>query len=116
MQFMLMIYAYPDQGPEPGTEEHNQMMASYFAFSQEVEQKGIMISGSALLGPEEARTVTISDGKTNIADGPAVDTRPFFGGYYILECADLSEAQEYAARIPTAAFGAVEVRPLMVFD
>jgi hypothetical protein len=116
MQFLLMIYAYSDRGPEPGTPEHNEMMAAYFALHEEFQSKGIMISGSALEGLDAARTVQVSDGQPGITEGPAVDTNPFIGGYYILECADMDEAQGYAARIPTAAYGAVEVRPLMVFD
>jgi hypothetical protein len=116
MQYLLMIYAYPDKGPEPGTPEHGEMMGAYFALSEEFESKGIMVSGSAIEGPDMAKTARVIDGKTEISVGPAVTTLPFLGGYYLLECEDMDEALGYAARIPTAAYGAVEVRPLMVFD
>ena len=50
------------------------------------------------------------------ADGPFAETKEQLGGYYILDCDNLDEAIEYAAKIPTAAFGSIEVRPIMVFD
>jgi hypothetical protein len=58
----------------------------------------------------------VRDGATQTADGPFAETKEQLGGYYILDCDNLDEAIEYAAKIPTAAFGSIEVRPIMVFD
>ncbi len=49
-------------------------------------------------------------------DGPFAETKEQLGGFYILDCKDLDEAIEYAAKIPIAPWGSVEVRPVMVFD
>jgi hypothetical protein len=46
-------------------------------------------------------------------DGPFAETKEHLGGYYLLECKDLDEAIKYAAMIPTARNGTVEVRPIM---
>ena len=63
-----------------------------------------------------ATTVRVRGGKTETTDGPFAETKEQLGGYYILDCKDLDEALAYAARIPSAASGSIEVRPIMVFD
>ena len=91
-------------------------MGGYAAFTQEVKEKGIMAAGDALQGTETATTVRIRGGKTETIDGPFAETKETLGGFYILDCKDLDEATAYAAKIPTAAYGSIEVRPLMVWD
>ena len=59
-----------------------------------------------------ATTIRVRDGQRITTDGPFMETREALGGYYILECADLDEAIAWAARIPGAADGAVELRPI----
>ena len=75
-----------------------------------------MVAGDPLEPTATATTVRVRGGKTESTDGPFAETKEQLGGYYILDCKDLDEAIAYAARIPTAAFGSVEVRPIMVFD
>ncbi len=58
----------------------------------------------------------VRDGATHTTDGPFAETKEQLGGYYILDCDNLDEAIEYAAKIPSAAFGSIEVRPVMVFE
>jgi hypothetical protein len=60
--------------------------------------------------------VRVRDGETLLTDGPFAETREQLGGYYLLDCADLDEANRWAARIPDAANGAVEVRPVMDYE
>ena len=55
----------------------------------------------------------VRDGKTLTTDGPFAETKEVLGGYYVLECENLDQALEYAAKIPSAEFGSIEVRPLM---
>ncbi len=49
-------------------------------------------------------------------DGPFAETKEHLGGYYIIEVADLDAALKYAAQIPSASFGTIEVRPLMDYN
>jgi hypothetical protein len=91
-------------------------MQTYVDFTQEVQDAGVMAGGEALQPIATATTVTVRDGKTELMDGPFAETKEQLGGFYILECKDLDEALKYAAKIPDAKYGRIEVRPIMVID
>ena len=116
MKYLLAIYADEGVEPKPGTPEMEQLLKDYYAFSEEVQAKGMMVGGEALEPVATATTVRVRGGKTETTDGPFAETKEQLGGFYILDCKDLDEAIAYAARIPSAAHGSVEVRPIMVFD
>lgn len=116
MQYMLLIYGAESAEPAPGTPEFDAMMEGYAAFSKEVTDTGAFIAGNALQPSTTATSVRIRDGESIITDGPFAETKETLGGYYLLECKDLDEAMAYAAKIPSAAYGSVEVRPVMIFD
>ena len=90
-------------------------MQGYGAFTQEVKEKGLMVAGDPLEKSTTATTVRVRGGSTETTDGPYAETKEQLGGYYILDCKDLDEAIECAAKIPSAAFGSIEIRPIMVF-
>ncbi len=116
MQFMCLIYADPTEAPKPGTEEFGPFMKGYGDFTETVKKDGKMVHADALQGIEAATCVSVRAGKTEVMDGPFAETKEHLGGYYLLECADLDEAVKYAAQIPTAEYGRIEVRPVMVWD
>ncbi len=116
MQFMLLIYNAEGAAPAPGTPEFDELMNGYGAFTQDIKSKGVMVAGDPLEGVENATTVRVRDGKTDIVDGPFAETKEQLGGYYLVECSDLDEALGYAARIPSATYGSIEVRPIRVFS
>lgn len=116
MQYMLLIYNAEDNGPQPGTEEFGPYMQGYVDFTNEVQAAGKMLSGDALQPVSTASTVSVRGGKTEVVDGPFAETKEQLGGFYILDCKDLDEALHYAAKIPDAGLGRVEVRPVMIFD
>jgi hypothetical protein len=62
----------------------------------------------------DAERLRVRDGRPLVTDGPFAELKEQIGGYYVLECADLDEALRRAATIPSARYGAIEVRPLMV--
>jgi hypothetical protein len=107
MRYMFLIYA--DEAGPPDDD----LMKAYWAFQQEVEQKGALVAGEPLESSTTATTVRVRQGSTLTTDGPFAETKEQLGGYYILECADLDEATAWAAKIPSAASGAIEVRPIM---
>jgi hypothetical protein len=113
MQYMFLIYSADGSGPAPESVEMGDLMAAYGAFTQEVREAGIMKEGAPLQGVDTATTVRVRDGKTETLDGPFAETKEVLGGYYILDCANLDEALAYAAKIPTAAYGSIEVRPVL---
>ena len=66
--------------------------------------------------PDTATTVKVRNGERLVTDGPFAETKEQLGGFYLLECKDLDEAIEWAAKIPGAQNGTIEVRPVMSFD
>lgn len=112
MQYMALIYGVPD-----GEQDYEgDLMADYGQFTQDAIAAGVYVGGEALMPETDASTVRMRGGKAQITDGPFAETKETLGGYYLLECADLDDALTWAARIPSAKYGCVEVRPVMVFD
>lgn len=93
-------------------EEKDTQMQAYGEFAQWVEGKGWMRGGARLHPTAEATTVRVREGKTLSTDGPFAETKEQLGGYFLIECDDLDQAIEAASRIPGAARGSVEVRPV----
>ena len=112
MQFMALIYH------TEGTEDVDMptLMQQYQAFGEKAGKAGVLCSGNALEAVSTATSVKLREGESVITDGPFAETKEQLGGYYILECKDLDEALEWAGQIPTARYGTIEVRPVMVFD
>ncbi|MFT7620077.1 MAG: hypothetical protein ACI97A_003734 [Planctomycetota bacterium] len=116
MKYMMLIYSAESAEPAYGTPEFSAHIEAYFAFNAEMTERGVFVGGDALEAISAATTVSIRDGKTETTDGPFAETKEQLGGYYILDCKDLDEAIECAAKIPSAAIGRIEVRPLVVFE
>ncbi len=116
MQYMCLIYSTEGVGPQPGTPEFGAFMKGYMDFTATVKDAGKLVAGDALQSVSTATTVSVRDSKTETMDGPFAETKEQLGGYYLLDCSDLDEAMKYAAMIPSAKYGRVEVRPVMVFD
>lgn len=116
MQYAMLIYSDETQEPQPGTKEFDDYIGAFFALSDEVKKNGKYQAGAALQPVSTATTVTVRDGKVATTDGPFAETKEQLGGLYVLECKDLDEAIEYAARIPTSKLGSIEVRPIMNFE
>jgi hypothetical protein len=110
MKYALLVYSAPGSHDELSAEEFEQAMGEYMALAADPR-----CESSAQLQPvETATTVRVQDGRTLTTDGPFADTKEVFGGYYVLEAANLDEAIDVASRIPAARLsGGVEVRPLV---
>jgi hypothetical protein len=113
MKYMLVIYTNPAAEPEYGTAAGMDMMAGYQKASQVYVADGVMRAGDALERPHTATSIKVRNGKTEIMDGPFAETKETLGGYYILDCKDIDAAIRYAAMIPGANTGTVEIRPVV---
>lgn len=113
MKYMLLIYTNPADEPEYGTASSMQVMAGYQKATQTYIADGVMRAGDALEKPHTATSIKVRNGKTEIMDGPFAETKEMLGGYYILECNDIDAAIRYAAMIPGASSGTVEIRPVV---
>jgi hypothetical protein len=116
MRYMLLIWENEAISAARSEEEQEAVFAEYRDFTSALRDKDVFRAGDPLLPSETASTVRVRDGKAVTTDGPFTETREQLGGYYIVECETLAEACGYAARIPTARDGAIEVRPIMEFD
>jgi hypothetical protein len=116
MKYMALIYSDPSLEPPYGTPEFGTMMQGYGILNERMKADGVYVSGEGLQDVDTATSVRVRSGKTETMDGPFAETKERLGGYYILDCANLDDALRYAAMIPSAAYGTVEVRPLADYN
>jgi hypothetical protein len=116
MKYLLTIYIDESRYATMTPDDSARLMAGYGAFGQEAQEAGVLLGGEGLQPTATATTVRVRDGEALFTDGPFAETREQLGGYYLLECKDLDEAIEWAARIPGAKNGTIEVRPIMEFS
>jgi hypothetical protein len=110
VKYALLVYTKPGTYEALVEAEREQATGEYMAIANDSR-----CESSAQLQPvETATTVRVQDGRTLTTDGPFADTKEVFGGYYVLDAANIDEAIELAARIPAARMdGSVEVRPVV---
>ncbi|PID36176.1 MAG: hypothetical protein CR993_06560 [Rhodobacterales bacterium] len=116
MKYMLLIYGAPEKEPAFGTPDFDAMMAGFAAASEKMQSDGVLMDGEGLQGIETATSLRIRQGKVETMDGPFAETREHLGGYYVIDVPDLDTALKYAEIIPVAAWGTIEVRPLMDYN
>jgi hypothetical protein len=113
MRYLLLIYSREDESASP--DQLQQVAAAHGAVMEEAARRGILRAAEPLAPSSTATTVRVEEGRVLLMDGPFAETKEQLAGYYILDCEDLDEALEWAAKIPTACQGApgsIEVRPI----
>ena len=113
MKYMLLIHDEEKAWAKLSESESQQVMADYRQFTQQIQASGHYLAGAQLHPTTAATSVRLRDGKRLVTDGPFAETREQLGGYYLVEAKDLDEAIGIAARIPSARFGTIEVRPVV---
>jgi hypothetical protein len=116
MQYMLLIYNDPAVEPAYGTPDFDAMMAGFFAANEQMKADGVLRGGEGLQGIDTATSLRRRGGKVETMDGPFATTKEHLGGYYVVDVPDLDAALRYAALLPAADFGTIEVRPLMDYN
>ena len=111
-RYAVLLYWPEADTPGYGTPEFQKMAQAYATFTEDIGKTSIMKSSEGLPPTSNATTVRVRDGKTLTTDGPFAETREQLGGVWLLDCKDLDEAISWAARIPQAQTGSVEIRPL----
>lgn len=114
MQYMALIYADEAQWEALTDEDRNAAFGRYQALAREAEAAGVLAGGNELGNTRDATTVRVRDDESLVTDGPYAEVKEALGGYFVFECATIDEAVDWAARIPAAEYGAVEVRPVYV--
>jgi hypothetical protein len=115
MQYMLLIYNNEDTWRSMAEDERNTVMGEYFAYTEALKKAGKYVAGDELQAIDTAKSVRVRDGETNTTDGPFAETKEILGGYYLVDVDSDDEALEWAAKIPSARWGTIEVRPVVVF-
>ncbi|MBA2634174.1 MAG: YciI family protein [Chloroflexi bacterium] len=115
MKYALLLYADEAAWDDLDPEAQGAVMAEHEAATEAMQAAGAYVGGEALSLTNTARTLRLRDGKPLVTDGPFVEAKEALGGFYLVECASIDEALEWAARIPEARIGGVEVRPLLDF-
>jgi hypothetical protein len=110
MKYMLFTYRDPNVQLTP--EQRATVPAAVGAWCEEMEARGVRLGGHVLGAPTETRTIRTREGETTVAEGPVSEQDLQIAGFNILECADLDEALEVAAKNPGAQFGILELRPI----
>jgi hypothetical protein len=116
MKYAFTIYGDEDRRISATPEQQQEMTQAYGVVTQEMHEKGVFVAGDGLYPTPTATTVRVRDGDRDVTDGPFAETKEQLGGFYVLDVKDLDEAIEWAAKIPGSQFGAVEIRPVMVYD
>jgi hypothetical protein len=114
MRYMMLVYS--TEGPNGLDPQEMERIANGHAkVIEEATKRGALISAAPLASTTMATTVRMQDGKRLITDGPFAETREHLAGYYIMDCENLDEAIEWAAKMPTTCYGgggSIEIRPL----
>ena len=113
MKYMLLIYHDESAFNALTEDERQQIYQEYRQLREELTANGKFITGSQLQPTTTAQSIRVRDGKPMTIDGPFAETKEQLGGYFLIEAASTPEANEIAARIPSARTGTVEVRALM---
>jgi hypothetical protein len=113
MQYMLLIYDREQVWSDMSDEEQGRIYAEYGAFTNDVREKGAYVSAGQLQPSSTATSVRVQDGEQVVTDGPFAETKEQLGGYYLIEAESVDEAIEWAAKIPSARYGTIEVRPVV---
>jgi hypothetical protein len=108
---MLLLYA--PEVDEAEQAERWAEMPEWLEITEGLREAGLLVANGPLHSVQTATTVRVRDGETALTDGPFAVTKEVLAGYYLLDCADLDEALRHAARLPTARYGSIEVRPMM---
>ena len=115
MRYVLLITADDANGHQLPPAEEAQAMAGYAAFTEALQSADAMRGGERLRPSSTATTVRVRDRETFVTDGPFAETKEHLGGFYILDCESLDEAMKWAAKIPHASTGTIDIRPVPDF-
>lgn len=117
MKYAVLIYSQEVPAEQVSPEEWGAVMAEYNAYTKMLNDAGVNTDGGeALHETKTAKSVRVHNGKLQVTDGPFAETKEALGGFYILDCKDMDEAVQYAAKCPGAKTGTIEVRPVIDFS
>ena len=115
-KFIFLQYVDEAKAPAPGTPEMQAQIDAFAKYFEAIQVAGIMKDGDPCQPNAATFTVEVRDGATSASDGPMSAQAPWLNGYFVLECKDRADAEDWAARNPTASVGSVEVHPILTLS
>ena len=112
MRYILLIHGDESRWDALSDEERAAQYERYGKLQREMEEHGHYVAGDEIGPAASGKLVRVPDGEPVVTDGPFAETREQFGGYFVVDC-DLETALAYAARVPAAEGGTIEVRPIV---
>ena len=112
MRYLLLIHADETVYPKMSEGENATLMADYGAYTAALKESGAFLASDRLQPTATATTVRMRDGESLTTDGPFAETKEQLGGYYMIDVDNLDDAIAWAAKIPSARYGCIEVRPI----
>jgi len=116
MRYLLLIYADETHYPRMSAQENEKMIGEYRSFTANIQKAGAYVASDRLQPTTTATTIRVRNGETLTTDGPFAETKEQLGGFYMIEAKDLDEANAWAAQIPSARYGCIEVRPIWQYS
>ncbi|HEX2356715.1 MAG TPA: YciI family protein [Micromonosporaceae bacterium] len=119
MKYLILIHSNPaSRSVWAGLSdaERAEGLRVYAALTKDLAASGELIVTQALADPSQATRVSVSEGRTVTSDGPFAEVKEHLAGFFLIECESRERAVEHAARVPEAALGLVEVRPVVTYS
>ncbi len=115
MKYMLLDYANHSESPQYSPEQAKAAIQAWIDVVTEMRAAGVLVANDGLRPVTDATTVRVRNGQRVISDGPFAETHEQLGGYFMLDCKDLDEAIDWAAKLPGAKYGSIEIRPVATY-
>lgn len=112
MRYMLLIHDDESIFPKMSPQETERLMVDYGKYTAELKAAGALLDSARLRPVATATTVRVRNDRMLTTDGPFAETKEQLGGFYLINAGNLDEAIKWAAKIPSARWGCVEVRPV----
>ena len=114
MQYLLLIHDDEQAWQSFSDDVREGYMKEYYAYTEDLRESGALVDANQLQPSSTATVVHVESGKLLTTDGPFAETKEVLGGYYLIDVETLDEALEWAAKIPSARSGHIEVRPVVM--
>lgn len=116
MKYIILIYSNPtfrEVWEGLSDDQRMEFGRAHMALTEELIASGEQVAGEGLADPSQAKCVSVRDGQVMTTDGPYAEVKEHLVGFYLIECESMERALEHAAHVPDAAYGEVEVRPIL---
>src|SRR3712207_106353 len=116
MKYLCLVYLDERKWDAMSAADYDALVGEILAYRDDLRQSGHLVVADALHHGEPATTIRLRGGKVAVTGGPFADNKEQLGGFYLIDATALNDAIRLAARIPSARFGSVEIRPIKELD